>query len=222
MATVTVANLDPALDLVSQALLQRPALNRTAGSAEAPSPRSEPAYRISLSDAARDLTSAQPLREPAQALDAEAEDAGPQALSPEEQREVDALERRDREVRAHEAAHKAAAGSLSSGGPSYSYTTGPDGQRYATSGEVAIDTAAVSGDPDATVRKMQQVRAAALAPASPSAQDRRVAAQAAATAQAARSEIQETKATGCPVCGGEGHGPEGHDRANTPAVDLTV
>jgi hypothetical protein len=48
----------------------------------------------------------------------------------------------------------------------------PDGCDYALGGEVAIDTSAIAGDPEATLRKMEQIRRAALAPANPSGQDR--------------------------------------------------
>jgi len=98
------------------------------------------------------------------------------------------LKTRDQEVRAHEAAHKAAGGPLT-GAASYSYKTGPDGNKYATGGEVPIDTGKVANDPEATVRKAQIIRAAALAPASPSAQDRAVAAQASAMAAEANGEL---------------------------------
>jgi hypothetical protein len=94
-----------------------------------------------------------------------------------ELQELSRLSQRDQEVRAHEQAH-AAVGGHHAGAPSYSYTYGPDGKRYATAGEVSIDTAQVSGDPAATLRKMTKVLAAALAPAEPSAQDRQVAAKA--------------------------------------------
>ena len=107
-------------------------------------------------------------------------------LTDEEELEVQELKVRDREVRAHEAAHKAAAGNLVKGGASFSYTTGPDGRRYAQGGEVSIDVSPVKGDPQATARKMERVQKAALAPAVPSAQDRRIAARAAAVARQAR------------------------------------
>tara|TARA_B100000745_G_scaffold167592_1_gene109634 strand:- start:1014 stop:2024 length:1011 start_codon:yes stop_codon:yes gene_type:complete len=94
------------------------------------------------------------------------------------QEQVAELSSRDREVRAHELAH-AAVGGQYAGSPSYEYQTGPDGQRYAVGGEVPIDASPVSGDPEATIRKMRIVQAAALAPAEPSEQDRRVAAMAA-------------------------------------------
>lgn len=116
-------------------------------------------------------------------------------LSQEEQAEVSKLKQRDQEVRRHEQAHKAAAGSFATGGPSFEYTTGPDGRRYATGGEVSIDTSEVPGDPQATVSKMQQIRRAAQAPVNPSSQDRAVAAQAAATERAARAEVADQRRT---------------------------
>ncbi len=107
-------------------------------------------------------------------------------LSEEETREVRALNIRDREVRSHEAAHSAAAGVYAQGGPTYTFQRGPDGQSYATGGEVKIDTSAIPGDPEATVRKAQQIKASALAPAEPSSQDRSVAASATQLIAAAR------------------------------------
>ena len=98
------------------------------------------------------------------------------------------LEQRDLEVRTHEQAHKAVGGELA-GAPSYSYAQGPDGKRYAVSGEVSIDISDVPGDPAATIEKMSRVRRAALAPAEPSAQDRQVAAQAAQKMTEARAEL---------------------------------
>lgn len=92
-----------------------------------------------------------------------------------EQLQVAELASRDRQVRAHEQAH-AAAGGPYAGAPSYSYSRGPDGKRYAVAGEVGIDVAAVPNDPQATLAKMEVVLRAALAPAEPSAQDLRVAA----------------------------------------------
>ncbi len=109
-------------------------------------------------------------------------------LSEEEQQQVGELKQRDAEVRAHEQAHLAAAGGNASGGASFEYQTGPDGRRYAVGGEVQIDPAPVDGDPQATIQKLQQIRAAALAPGSPSSQDRAVAAQAAAAIQEANAE----------------------------------
>ena len=105
-----------------------------------------------------------------------------------EQLIVDSLKQRDREVRAHEQAHQAVGGQYASA-PSFTMESGPDGGRYATGGEVQIDISA-EADPAATIRKMQQVQAAALAPVDPSGQDHAVAAKAAQMAMAARAELQ--------------------------------
>lgn len=99
------------------------------------------------------------------------------------------LEQRDTEVRSHEMAHIAAGGSLITSGASFTYQRGPDGNNYAVGGEVSIDTSAIPGDPKATAQKMRQVKSAALAPASPSAQDLKVASKAAALAVKASSEL---------------------------------
>ena len=111
-------------------------------------------------------------------------------LTPEEQAVVAELRQTDRQVRAHEQAHLTAAGGLARG-VSFTYVTGPDGQRYAVGGEVSIDTSPAGGDPEATIRKAQQIRAAANAPANPSSQDRQVAAQAGQMEQAARVELAQ-------------------------------
>ncbi|MFT6733700.1 MAG: hypothetical protein ACJAS9_001890 [Polaribacter sp.] len=106
-----------------------------------------------------------------------------------EQKEVAKLQARDNEVRAHETAHASVGGSLA-GSPNLNYTSGPDGKRYATSGDVSIDTSKVANDPSATIQKLQQVQRAALAPAQPSSQDRKVAAIASAGASEAQVELR--------------------------------
>jgi hypothetical protein len=101
--------------------------------------------------------------------------------------EIARLERTEREVTAHENAHKASAGRF--GGPvSYTYTTGPDGKRYITGGEVPIHTPATS-DPEEALNNARQVMRAAMAPADPSGQDIAVAASAAAMASDARAGL---------------------------------
>ena len=101
--------------------------------------------------------------------------------------QVRELENIEREVIAHEQAHKAAAGEFG-GGISYTYTEGPDGRSYITGGEVPIKLRQ-GATPEETLRNMQKVQMAANAPADPSGQDRQVAAKAAAMAAKARSEI---------------------------------
>lgn len=106
-----------------------------------------------------------------------------------EQRQIEQLAARDREVRAHERAH-AAVGGQHTGAPQLNYVRGPDGVAYAVSGEVSVSLAAVPGNPQATLRKAEQVQQAALAPADPSSQDRLIAAKAARIAEQARVEIR--------------------------------
>jgi len=109
-------------------------------------------------------------------------------LTADEQQQILELELRDREVQVHEAAH-AAVGGQYAGAPSLTYETGPDGKRYAVSGEVNVDMSEISGDPAATMKKADVIRAAALAPAQPSSQDRNVAAQAAQMKAEAQTEL---------------------------------
>ena len=87
------------------------------------------------------------------------------AVSPEQLKELQQLKARDREVRVHEMAHLSAAGGLATSGATFTYQRGPE-----------------------TIRKAQTIRAAALAPAEPSGQDRAVAAQATQMETQARAE----------------------------------
>lgn len=112
-------------------------------------------------------------------------------LSEEEQAEVQDMKARDEEVRIHEQAHQSAGGQYASA-PKYEYANGPDGKRYITDGSVSIDVSE-EGDPQATINKMQVVKRAALAPAEPSAQDRKVYSEAAQKEAEARRELSEQK-----------------------------
>lgn len=122
--------------------------------------------------------------------------ASGESLTEEELELVEELEQTDQEVRAHEQAHLSAAGGLATSGASFTYETGPDGQQYAVAGEVGIDTSEVPDDPEATANKARQIRAAALAPADPSSQDLKVAADASqmeaeATAEMAQQQVAQ-------------------------------
>ena len=98
----------------------------------------------------------------------------------------------ERDVIAHEAAHKAAGGQYA-GAISYRYMTGPDGKSYIVGGEVPIS--APGGDtPEETLRIMEQVKKAALSPGSPSVQDMRVAAAASAASMRALAEMGRQRA----------------------------
>lgn len=176
-----------------------------------------PVDAVSISDAAR-KASEQPPADNSSQTDKSAENPTPEtAVRPRqddragrqddvqnvaEQRQQEAdlaqirqLKSRDAEVKAHEAAHAAVGGQLA-GSPSYSFQRGPDGVRYAVGGEVPIDVSKVPGDPQATLEKMQLVQRAALAPAEPSSQDRRVAALAAQQAAEARAELSSERRVG--------------------------
>ncbi len=107
-------------------------------------------------------------------------------LTDEEQAEVQKLKDRDQEVRTHEKAHQSAGGQYASA-PVYDYKKGPDGKDYAVGGHVNIDTSKES-DPDKTIEKMRIVIKAAKAPAQPSGQDMKVAAEAQQTLNEAQME----------------------------------
>ncbi len=110
------------------------------------------------------------------------------------QKSVHRLRARDRQLRQHEAAHKAGGAGLAVGGTNFTFIVGPDGRRYTTHGEVSIDALPVAGNPEATIRKMEAVVRAALAPGHPSATDRAVANHARAVARAARNVLQVAEA----------------------------
>ena len=137
-------------------------------------------------------------------------------LSEEEQEEVEELKKRDREVREHEQAHLAAAGQYARGGAQFEYQTGPDGRRYAVGGEVSVDTSKVPDDPQATIRKSQAIYRAAMAPAEPSSQDRRVAAKARQMQSQAQAEVAAER-RGASEGGEAGDGEESTRAGSTDA-----
>jgi hypothetical protein len=157
---------------------------------------------------AEDAENAESTDEPGEPNGADGED-----LDEGEQAQLSELKNRDREVRAHEMAHQAVGGAFA-GGASYEYQQGPDGQRYAVGGEVSIDMSA-ERDPQATIAKMQQVKAAAMAPAQPSGQDRAVAASAASTEMQARAEL--SAATAAEASGETGEAGETGESSETGA-----
>ncbi len=113
--------------------------------------------------------------------------------SQDKQNVVQKLKTTDQQVRAHEQAHLNAASGIASSGANFTFALGPDGKRYAIAGEVQIDTSSIPGDPEATIRKAEQIRKAALAPANPSAQDQRVAANTVSMSNQARVELLKQK-----------------------------
>ncbi|PJK30304.1 putative metalloprotease CJM1_0395 family protein [Minwuia thermotolerans] len=163
-------------------------------------------------------------RKPAEEPTVEPRSGAPSELGQEEKKEVRDLQAQDREVRAHEQAHARAGGRYASA-PEYELERGPDGRSYATGGHVSISTSPVPGDPQATVDKMDIVRKAALAPAEPSGQDRRVAADATAKRNAARAEIaaQTAEEAGARFDeGGEVKAPEPREAADIPTGEAAA
>ncbi len=143
--------------------------------------------------AGEETSNASDADEERQATGAESEKTDAAGLTEEERAEVQRLKQRDREVRRHEQAH-ASVGGPYAGAPRYQFERGPDGRQYAISGSVSMDVSAIPNNPSATIRKMDVVIRAALAPAEPSAQDRRVAAEARQTRLQAQGELREEKA----------------------------
>ncbi len=137
-------------------------------------------------------TAGQPSQEQVDAEEKQRQSSDDQLAAQQEQDQqtIQQLAERDREVRAHEQAHAAVGGQLT-GSPSYSFERGPDGVSYAVAGEVSISSGAVPGDPEATLANARIVQQAALAPADPSPQDRRVAADASQLQQQAIQEIAQ-------------------------------
>lgn len=149
--------------------------------------------RTAVEDASVAVGSRSDEREPAEDGEDRSRDARDQRASGRELDEAELslireLASRDREVRQHEQAHVSVGGPYA-GAPSFRYERGPDGRPYAVSGEVPIDVAPIPGNPEATLRKMEVVRRAALAPAETSPQDRQVAALANQLTLQAQSEL---------------------------------
>jgi hypothetical protein len=111
-----------------------------------------------------------------------------EALSADDLRLIQKLAQRDRQVRAHEAAHLGAAGRFARSGANFTFQRGPNGVSYAIGGEVSLDTSTPS-DPQVALSKAEIIRRAALAPIDPSSQDRIVAGQATQMAVQARAAI---------------------------------
>jgi hypothetical protein len=116
-----------------------------------------------------------------------------QNLTDEERRTIRRRSARDQEVRHHEGAHARAGGQYADA-PHYNYERGPNGKAYAVAGQVSIDVSPVPGDPQGTIDKMAVVKWAALAPAKPSALDRRIASRAEAEGLMAQAELRKERA----------------------------
>lgn len=113
-----------------------------------------------------------------------------QKLSKEEQKEVKALERTDRQVKSRELTHRAVAGNYASGNVYFDYVTGPDGKKYAEEGHINIDSRPIFNNPEATIRKARAIRSVEMASTNTSLQDRSVSAEIAKIEREARMELK--------------------------------
>jgi len=86
------------------------------------------------------------------------------------------LQHRHRDVIRHEMAHFQT-GQPYASFPQYFYVRGPLNQQFAISGIVKFDAAPIRGNKKETLIKLEKLRRAALAPRTPSNQDRQVAAE---------------------------------------------
>lgn len=102
-----------------------------------------------------------------------------------------ALEDRDQEVRQHEQEHLNEAGEHARGGPQFETYSASNGKTFVTGGKVNVDVSEIGGDPRKTADKMAKIRKAALAPKTPSSQDRTVEADAASKESVARAQMQQ-------------------------------
>lgn len=154
-------------------------------------PSTQSVNGVAAADARGKTTTTDPQRVHGDSFLQSSDSLGPEQIAARQEEDllqIRELAQRDREVRAHEAAH-AAAGGAHAGAPSFDYTKGPDGRLYATGGQVSVDTSAVPNDPEATIAKAESIIRAALAPANPSPEDIQVAAQAQALLAKAQSEL---------------------------------
>lgn len=123
-------------------------------------------------------------------------------LTEEEREEIEELRKRDRTVRAHENAHRAAAGPYARG-IDYEYERGPDGKMYAVGGSTQIDTS-TPDDPAEAYQKAKRLQAAATAPGTNrSGSDRSLAAAARRMASQAAKEMAEERMAEVNIDSGE-------------------
>lgn len=138
-------------------------------------------------------------------------------LSHEAQAQISILKARDAQVRQHEQAHRAASAGLDVSSASYTYQKGPNGVHYAVAGDVRIDTSP-GRTPEDTLARADMIRDAALAPADPSAADRRVALRAQQMAQQASAELmQQSRQAEVPKQTANQHGAsQAYDESRPP------
>ncbi len=116
----------------------------------------------------------------------------PVAPDSKEQKAIDALKRRDKEVRAHEAAHGSDPRLVKISAAQFDYTIGPDGKAYATGGRVTLSTGSAR-TPEEALSKAEALKKAAMAPGEPSSKDFQAMNSAVAMEFEARNRIYSDK-----------------------------
>lgn len=164
-----VANADVQTDAPEKATAASQATTSQAANSQATNSQATNSEKATDEQAAAKLTD--------NTTGAPAKNVAGKELTLEQQEELLQLQQRDQEVRVHEQQH-ASVGGQHTGSPSYDFKTGPDGKQYVVEGSVSVDLSPIAGDPAATIDKMRQVKAAALAPAQPSSADKNAAAAA--------------------------------------------
>lgn len=109
-----------------------------------------------------------------------------------EQQAIDALKRRDKEVRAHEAAHSGDPRLVKIGAAQFDYTIGPDGKAYATGGRVTLSTGNAR-TPEEALSKAEALKKASMSPGEPSSKDFQALNSAIAMEFEARNQIYRDK-----------------------------
>lgn len=109
-----------------------------------------------------------------------------------EQKAVEDLKRRDKEVRAHESAHGGDPRLVKIGAAQFDYTIGPDGKAYATGGRVTLSTGNAR-TPEEALSKAEALKKAAMAPGEPSSKDFQALNSAVAMEFEARNQIYRDK-----------------------------
>jgi len=174
-----VSNSQNSYSLIVTAENSKDAVNELSGGEQKRSDEENLGYKLSLSD---------------ENWNTLGNKKGEQELNEEELRMVKELKKIDKKVHTHEQAHLSAAGGYARGGAHYDYVRGPDGNKYANSGHVNLDTSREK-TPEATIRKANIIQKAALAPADPSPADKQIAANAAKMAVDAQQELAEEQKT---------------------------
>jgi len=117
---------------------------------------------------------------------------GPEGQDSSEQKAVEELKRRDKEVRMHEAAHSSNPDLVKIGAAQFDYTIGPDGKAYATGGRVTLATGNPR-TPEEALSKAEALKKAAMAPGEPSSKDFQALNSAVAMEFEARNQIYSDK-----------------------------